>query len=113
MIIRTKNNVTYNSGVTGTSEGVVAGIINDAAWLEDFNKIGVNYQYADANGNIFHSASFTVENEQLDGMYEAIKASIPAESSYRDNERTKFYLGFVFQMAATFGITTDDIEIVA
>tara|TARA_R110002020_G_scaffold83271_3_gene206344 strand:+ start:805 stop:1146 length:342 start_codon:yes stop_codon:yes gene_type:complete len=113
MVIKTKIDVTYNSGVTGTSQGIVIGALNDAAWFEDFNKIGVNYQYADLNGAVFHTSSFVIANEQVEAMYEAIKASLPTEGTYRDIERNKFYLGFVFQMAATFGIPVTDIEIVA
>lgn len=113
MKIRTKSNVTYNKPITGTSDGVVIGIINNASWVDDFNRLGVNYQYADINGNVFHTSSFTIDGYQIDAMYEAIKDSIPTEGTYRDIERAKFYLGFIFQMAATFEIEIDEIEIVA
>jgi hypothetical protein len=112
MTIKTKVPVTYNSGVTGTSEGIVSGIINDASWINDFNCIGVNYQYFDENGRAFHIDSFTINEDQIDALYEAIKESIPSTGTYRDIERFKFYLGFVFQMAQTFELNIDQIEIV-
>ena len=113
MIIRTKTKVTYNSGVKGTVDSVVVGTINNASWMNDFNSVGVNYQYKDDNGNIFHSGSFTINNDQIDAMHESIKDLIPTTGTYIDIERTKFYLGFALQMSVTFGIEIDEIEIVS
>jgi len=111
MKIRTKIDVTYNNGVTGTKTGIVEGTLQDGLWMNNFNTVGANYIYS-ADGVAFYKNSFSIDDDQIEVLYEAIKGSIPEGLDYRDTNRFSFYLGFIFEMAQTFGINTTDIEIV-
>jgi hypothetical protein len=112
MKLRTKIEVTYNSGIAGSETGIVEGNLQDCAWFNDFNSIGANYTYNAPNGEPFHKNGFTVEGEKIEQLYEAIKASVTEDLGFRDKTRLEFYLAFVFEMSKTFGIATTDIEIV-
>jgi len=112
MKLRTKVEVTYNSGIAGSETGIVEGSLQDCAWFDDFNAIGANYTYNNPQGEVFYKNSFTVEGEQIELLFEAIKGSIPEGLGFRDKTRFEFYLGFIFEMSKTFGIETTDIEIV-
>ena len=112
MKIKTKVPVNYNSGITGNQSGIVEGHLQDCAWLNDFNMIGANYTYKNELGEPIFNNSFTVEGADIQLLYNAIKASIPEGLDFKDNARFEFYLGFIFEMAQTFGIDATDIEIV-
>jgi len=113
MKLRTKTEVNYNSGASGTSKGIIEGRLQDTFWLEDFNVIGANYSYTAPDGKVFYQDGFTVSGEDVEALYKAIKESIPKDLDYRGTNRVSFYLGFIFEMAKTFRIGIEDIEIVA
>jgi len=112
MKLRTKVEVNYNNGASGTSKGIIEGRLQDCVWLEDFNVIGANYNYTTPEGKVFHKDGFTVENEKIEALYSSIKDSIPEGLDYRSTNRFSFYLGFIFEMSKTFGVEFTDIEIV-
>jgi len=111
MKIRTKIDVAYNSGVTGTKTGIVEGTLQDGLWLDNFNKVGANYIYS-AGGVQFYKNAFLIEGENIQLMYDAVKDLVPEGLSFKDEQQYLFYFGFMFEMAQTFGINTTDIEIV-
>ena len=116
MIVRTKVDVLYNVGVQGTATGIVNGSLGGVVWNEDFNQIQANYSYyiIDDLGDavIILQTAFTISNEDIDNLYNAIKGSIPPNLEERENTRYKFYLAMVFQMAQTFQIPITDVELV-
>jgi len=112
MTIKSTKNVTFNSGVAGTREGILTGVIESVSWVNDFNCVGANYSYIDTEGKKVFTDAFTVENEKIEELYEAIKGSIPPNGTHREIEKTKFYLAFMYVMSATFGIELEDIELV-
>jgi len=112
MKLRTKIDVNFNSGVTGTATGIVEGTLQDGLWLENFNKVGANFTYS-ANGQEFYKNAFLIEGENIQLMYDAVKGSIPEGLDFKDEQKYMFYLGFMFEMANTFGIKSTDIEIVS
>ena len=112
MKIRTKIAVDYNSGANSTKTGIVEGNLVNAGWMNDFNTIGANYTYSTESGGVFFKDGFTVEGDQIEVLYHSIKDSIPENLNYRDTNRISFYLGFIFNMAQTFGIELNNIEIV-
>ena len=113
MKLKTKIPVSYNSGIAGTETGIVEGHLQDCAWLNDFNMIGANYTYKDEAGNQIFKNSFTVEGANIQALYEAIEDSIPQGLSFADTARFEFYLGFIFEMAKTFSVLPENIEIIA
>jgi hypothetical protein len=114
MKLRTKIDVTYNSGVAGTNTGIVEGVLLSAGWIgQGFEQIGANYAYADSNGNTLAQGGFTVEGANIQALYDAIEGSIPTGLSYQETEQYKYYLAFLYEMSQTFSIELTDIEIVA
>ena len=113
MKLRTKIEVSYNSGASGSSKGIVEGRLQDCVWLDDFNVIGANYSYTTLEGRVFYTDGFTVSNEDVETLYTAIENSIPDGLDYRSTNRISFYLGFIFEMAKTFNVNVEDIEIIA
>ena len=118
MKLVTKIEVTYNdpnSVASQQSSILEAELIqeNPSVWENDFNTIGANYQYKDLNGAIVHIAGFRCFDEEIESLYNAVKTEIPAGLNYRETTRYIFYFAFRIEMAKTFGITVNDIEIVA
>lgn len=116
MRLRTKIDVTYNSGVTGTATGIVEGILESTALMNDFNTVGANYLYGTVEGDTFtpfHNDGFAIDGEMCDQLYNMIKGNIPEGLEFRDTQRWMYYLAFAVEMANTFGIEVSDIEIVA
>jgi len=113
MILKTTVSVDYNAGITGTENGVVLGKLGNVVWENDFNKIGANYAYFDIDGRQLFQGAFFIENEEIDIFHNQIKASIPTDQDKRDTERNTFTIAFIHKMAETFGITTDEIELIA
>ena len=111
-MIKTKNPVTFNSGVRGSTTDYVYGRIKSATWMDDFNSVGVNHEYMDSNMNVFHMNGTTVSGDTIDNMYESVKPSLPTDQPHREVERTKFYLGFAIEMALAFDVDLSEIEIV-
>ena len=112
MILKSKIEVTYNQAITGTATGIIQGVIESIAWDNDFQRVGVNFAYFDANDQMLFRNAFFVQGDSIDAFYDSIKANIPTGLGKRDTERWTFYLAFQFQMAQTFGIEASQIEII-
>lgn len=112
MKLITKIAVNYNSGAAGTASGIVEGVLQDGQWLNEFTKVGSNYSYLDPEGQPFFKSAFTIEGDDIQIMYNAVKGLIPEGLDFRKEQEFLFYFGFMFEMAKTFGINTSDIEIV-
>lgn len=119
MRIRTKINVDYSVGISPSSfeTGIVEGVIDSAGWINNpetdvFDTVGINYKYVDTNGNDLHRDGLTiVGTAELEGLYQAVKGSIPEGLDNASTEQVKFYLSFIQSMAQTFGISPTDIEV--
>lgn len=112
MVVKSKIDLTYNTGVNSTETGILTGVIASASWYDDFTKVGVNYVYFSADGKEVSRSAFIIEGENINLLFEAIKDKIPTDLTEVETERYKFYLGFVIEMANTFGVDQSDIEIV-
>lgn len=114
MKIRTKVDVTYNAPgkATGQESGKVEGALINTVWMHDFNTVGANFMYSKPDGTLILKDGFSLSNDDIETLYSAIKDSIPVDQNHRDTERTKYYLAFMFEMAKTFGVSEDDIELV-
>ena len=113
MILKTKIDVTYNQGVTGTATGIVQGQLLSAGWIDEtFTKIGANYIYADANGNQIEKNGFVIEGDEIQNLYDSVIGFVPEGLDYKSTQQYLYNLGFMSVMAQTFGIETTDIEIV-
>ena len=118
MKIRTKIEVTYNSGIKSTETAIVEGHILNSSWTKgDYSELGFNYAYSlepDEAGNItvIHQGGFTLNEPQIEGLYQAIKGSVPSGLTYAETQQYLHYLGFIIEMAQTFNVDPSDLEIV-
>lgn len=110
MNLESKIELEYNSGVVGKTTGVLRGFIESLSWLSDFNVIGVNYVYADVSGNVVNKGGFSLKGDDINSLNASIESSI-TEQGYREKEMQRAYLAFQKQMALTFSVSEDDIEI--
>jgi hypothetical protein len=114
MKIRTKVDVTYNSvgKVKGTETGILEGHIINTVWLNNFSEVGANYVYAKPDGTVVSKDAFSVKDEEVEVLYDAIKADIPTDKNHRETEEIKYYLAFIIEMAKTFELDASEIELV-
>jgi hypothetical protein len=118
MKLRTKIDVTYNDGVTGSATGIVEGHLQNTSLMDNFNVIGANYKYSlppNEQGevqDITPILGFIVEGTDADNLYNIIKGDIPAGLEFREMQRYTYYLAFVYEMAKTFNITVEQIELI-
>lgn len=115
MYLETKNPVTFNAGITGQESNIIRGRLipqNPTVWESDFDTLGANFMYEKIDGTPVANGGFRVQGEDIETLYNAVKDQVPQGSDFRTTQRYLFYLGFMQQMASTFGITTADITLV-
>jgi hypothetical protein len=113
MKIKTLVPVTYNNGIAGQETGLVKGNLQSCLQQLRFG-FDSNYmfEYASESGQVIANNMYPVSAEETNALYEVVKGQVPTGLSYTDATTYLYYLGFRIQMAATFGITTADIEII-
>ena len=113
MKIKTLIPVTYNNGVTGQETGIVTGTLSNCnqQLRFDFNS-NFMYEYSTESGNILKNDMYPVNSEETNALYEVVKGEVPTGLNYTDSTTYLYYLGFRIQMAQTFGISVNDIEII-
>lgn len=113
MKIQTKVDVTYNVGVNGQQTGKVTGVIESCAWANEFTTVGVNFVYLTSEGAPILRDGYSINGEeQINGLYADIEENLTDLGSKVANTKQEFYAGFIYIMAQTFGISTEDIEII-
>lgn len=113
MKLVTKTPVAYNSGLVSTTTGIVEGILHGCNQQIRFGfDSSFMYEYKAADGTVLASKPLNLTKEEIDGLYEVVKTSIPTGLSYTDSTTYLYYLGMKLKMAETFGITAADIDIV-
>lgn len=70
------------------------------------------FEYASESGQSLVNNVYNVTEAEINSLYELVKGQVPTGLSYTDTTTYLYYLGFKIQMAATFGLTTADIEII-
>ncbi len=113
MKLVTKVPVTYANSINTLTSGIIEGklIGNNQGFRFDYNSTFA-YEYNALDGFTIKSSSVTYTKEEINALYELVKAQIPTGLSYVDTTEYLYYLGMRVEMAATFGITTADIEII-
>lgn len=113
MKIKTLVPVTYNNGIAGQETGLVTGNLQSCSQQLRFG-FDSNYifEYSSESGQVIANNVYPVSAEETNALYEAVKDQVPTDLNYTDSTTYLYYLGFRIQMAATFGITTADIEII-
>jgi hypothetical protein len=112
MKIQTLIPVTYNDGIASQATGVVTGIINIVNQDYYREQYSFSVDYIDEAGKRINTVQpFTLTRDEINVFYDEIKDSVPTNISYFETTEYIYYLGFKIEMAKTFGITPDDIEI--
>jgi hypothetical protein len=113
MKIKTLVPVTYNNGITGQETGLVTGILQGCSQQLRFGfDSQYMFEYASESGQVIANNMYPVSAEDTNTLYELVKDQVPTGLSYTDTTTYLYYLGFRIQMAGTFGITVNDIEII-
>lgn len=112
MKIKTNIQVTYNDGIASQVTGIVSGtinLVNQDYYRELYN---FSFEYTDETGNrINNLTSFTLTRDEINVFYDEIKDSVPTNIAYFETTEYIYYLGFKIEMAKTFSISPNDIDI--
>lgn len=105
--------VSYSTGtLDGTmASGIIEGELRYIKELPDGTKIA-NYVYT-VDGEEIKDGTYRVEAADVQAMYDAIKAGLPADTDINVRDWTKYYEGFKTIAADTFGVATSVFDIVA
>ena len=112
MKIQTLVPVTYNDGIASQVTGIVTGTINLVN--QDYYRelYSFSFEYTNESGKRINNVStFTLTRDEINVFYEEIKDSVPTNIAYFETTEYIYYLGFRIEMAKTFGISPNDIEI--
>lgn len=112
MKIQTLVPVTYNDGIAGQATGIVTGIINFVNQDYHIELYNFTFNYVDELGkSISNTVPFTLTRNEINALYDEIKDSVPTNIAYFETTEYIYYLGFKIEMAKTFGISPNDIDI--
>lgn len=113
MKIKTLVPVTYNNGIAGQETGLVTGNLQGCNQQLRFGfDSSYMFEYASESGQVIANNMYPVSAEDTNTLYELLKGEVPTGLSYTDTTTYLYYLGFRTQMAGTFGISVNDIEII-
>ena len=113
MKIKTLIPVTYNNGITGQETGLVTGNLQSCSQQVQFGfDSAFMFEYTSESGQVLANNMYPVSAEDTNTLYELLKDQVPTGLSYTDTTTYLYYLGFRIQMAQTFGISVNDIEII-
>lgn len=112
MKLITNKAVTYNSGISSQTQGIVEGSLSNCIQDFNINNYSFSYRYVAEDGYLIKQSNFTITKEQVNVMYEAVKALLPTDLSYFELTEYLYYLAFRMEMANTFNCQVTDIDIV-
>lgn len=112
MKIKTTIPVTYNSGIASQEQGLVTGTLRMCMVDLTIGTYNFNYNYASETGVNLGGNNSSLSSNEINGLYDIVNGSLPTDLSYSDATLFLYYLGMKVKMAETFGISTNDIEII-
>lgn len=113
MKIKTLIPVTYNNGITGQETGLVIGDLTGCSQQLKFGfDSSYAFQYSSESNQTIANNIYQVSAEETNALYEVVKGEVPTDLNYTDSTTYLYYLGFRIQMAQTFNISVNDIEII-
>jgi len=113
MKLRTKIAVSFNDGITGQSNAIVDGVLNSSHQMLRFGfESNFGFEYLKDGDVRITQNNFSITKQDVDVLYELVKTEIPSGLTYTETTLYIYYLGMRVKMAATFGISVDDIEII-
>lgn len=112
MKIKTTIPVTYNAGIASQEQGLVTGTLRMCMQDLTMGGYNFNYKYISDTGVDLGNNNLSLSNDEINGLYDIVKDSLPADLSYSESTKYLYLLGMKIKMAETFGISPNDIEIV-
>lgn len=114
MKIQTLVPVTYNSGIASQETGIVNGVINLVSQDYLIKSYNFNFQYLNENGEVINttSSNFSLTKAEINAFYDVVKSAVPTDMEYFETTEYIYYLGFKIEMAKTFGIQPNQIEVI-
>jgi len=113
MKLRTKIEVSFNDGIVSQSSAIVEGLLNSSHQMLRFGfDYNFGFEYIKEDGTRIAQGDFPLTKEEVNGLYEIVKSSIPVDLNYIDATLYLYYLGMRVKMAETFGVSINDIEII-
>lgn len=114
MKIQTKIPVTYNSGIASQETAIVEGEISFVKqdYLRDLYTFMFSYKTVSGEQVETQTSDFSLTKDKINAFYDVIKSGVPTTMQYFETSEYIYYLGFKIEMAKTFRITPNDIEIV-
>ena len=108
--IKSKVPVEFNTGINQKKTAIVCGIIQNFVYTGQGT--GANFVYIEENGQPVHQNAFQLDVAGTNALNEQIKGEIPEGLTHHEESMYRFYLAFIFQMAQTFNIQANEIEII-
>jgi len=120
MYLKSKIELTYNSGITGQVSSIVYGRIENFARNGECTDLRAAYHYVDSletDQAIMQGVFELATAEEIEQLYNMIKADLPGTDDEPLYERTKIYLAMRLQMLETFlplnpELTLADLELI-
>lgn len=113
MKIKTTVPVTYNNGIASQETGLVTGTLSSCNQQVQFGfNSNFMFEYSSESGQTIANNMYPVSAEETNALYELVKDQVPSGLNYTDSTTYLYYLGFKIQMAQTFNISVNDIEII-
>lgn len=113
MKLRTLIPVTYTDGIAATETGIVEMTLGSGSYTNDFTSISVNYTYQKEDGTVIRKDAFNIIGAPtINAIFAAIQPSLPPFQNEVENTQWKFILGAQLEMANTFKIAPNNIQII-
>jgi hypothetical protein len=114
MKIKTLVPVTFNSGIASQQTAKVEGeiIIVRQDYLRDNYNFMFTYKTEAGEQIQTPSSDFSLTKDEINAFYDVVKAGVPTDMKYFETTQYVYYLGFKVEMAKTFGIAPNNIEII-
>ena len=122
MYLKSKIALTYNSGVNEQKSSTVIGSVLSFSRNGECTSFGADFRYSNGdiepNEMIIQGAFHLNTIEEIDVVYQTVKADLPNTDDEPLYERTKNYLAFRLEMFQTFlplnpSLLLTDIEIIS
>lgn len=115
MYLKTKQPVTCSVANEATPyTGILLGkiISTDLKNLQSGVTVGIEYCKGNGTNQAILSKPKTLTNDEVNAFYDAIKNSLPPFTNYMNHESWIYYTAFKIEMAQTYGISPNDIDII-
>jgi hypothetical protein len=115
MYLKSKINVTCSVSTEAIPyTGILLGkiISTDLKDLENGVTVGIEYCKGNGTNQPILSKPKSLTNDEVNAFYEAIKNTLPPFTTYMKHEAWVYYTAFKIEMANTYGISPNDIDII-